>query len=151
MSKTDTVHMLSALSTLVYFHRWRRMRRASHEALTKVAVQRYHPIEIKEATILVSALLESPENREKHIQRTTASTVMSILYDHPTLASGLDKAVRDIDRNIQWTTQAVLRTSLVEFFPWMIYIPERSTTFQNFNIAFTSKESTGLQSGRGKP
>jgi cytochrome P450 len=43
----------------MYFYSWRRMRRASHEALTKMAVQRYHPIQTKEATILVSALLEN--------------------------------------------------------------------------------------------
>jgi cytochrome P450 len=30
---------------------WRRMRRAAHEALTKVAVQRHYPIQTKEATI----------------------------------------------------------------------------------------------------
>ena len=112
---------------LLHFHSWRQMRRASHEALSKVVVQRYHPIQTKEATILVSALLESPENRDQHIQRTTASTIMSILYDYPTLVSGQDKAVQDIDRNIHWTAQAAIRTSLVEFFPWMIYIPERST------------------------
>ena len=108
------------------------MRRAAHEALTKEAVQRYHPIQTKEATIMVSALLKSPENREKHIQRTTTSTIMSILYDYPTLTSGLDKAVRDIDRNIHWVAQAAARNSFVEFFPWMIHVPERSTVSPQF-------------------
>jgi hypothetical protein len=102
------------------------MRRASHEALTKVAVQRYHPVQIKEATILVSALLVDPENREEHIQRTTASTIMSILYDYPTLASGKDKTVQEIDKDFQFTSRAAVRTALVEFFPWMIHVPERS-------------------------
>ena len=37
--------------------RWRRIRRAAHEALTKRAVQNYHPIKTKEATILVSSIL----------------------------------------------------------------------------------------------
>ena len=111
---------------LVCVHSWRRMRRASHEALTKVAVQRYHPIQTKEATILVSALLESPENREHHVQRTTASTIMSIIYDYPTLASGKDQVVRDIDRDIRLTARAAVRTSFVEFFPWMVHVPKRS-------------------------
>ena len=73
------------------------MRRAAHVALTKVAVQRYHPIETKEATILISALLTNPESREQHIQRTAASAIMSMTYDHPTLTSGLEKAVKDTD------------------------------------------------------
>jgi len=103
------------------------MRRAAHEALTKVAVQRYHPIETKEATIMVSALLTNPENREQHIQRTAASAILSITYDHPTLTSGLEKVVQDMDRRVHQGARAATGTSLVEFFPWMIHVPQRST------------------------
>ena len=150
MSTTDTDHRLSALSTLAYFHRWRRMRRASHDALSKVAVQRYYPILTKEATILASALLANPENREQHIQRTTTSAIMSILYDHPTLSSGKDTAVQEIERDLHFTVRAAAGISFVEFFPWMMHVPQRSTT-SPFNIILTSKEQIGLQSGRGKP
>ena len=103
------------------------MRRAAHEALTKVAVQRYHHIETKEATILVSALLANPEDREQHIQRTAASAIMSITYDYPTLTSGKDEAVQEMDRSIHFTSRAATGTFLVEFLPWMIHIPQRST------------------------
>jgi hypothetical protein len=103
------------------------MRRAAHEALTKVVVQSYHPIQAKEATIMVSALLANPENQVQHIQRAAASTIMSIMYDHPTLASGKDKAVKDMDRLIHGGARAAAGTSLVEFFPWMRYVPQRST------------------------
>jgi hypothetical protein len=127
------------------------MRRAAHEALTKAAVQRYYPIQTKEATILVSALLANPENREQHFQRTAASAIMSITYDYPTLTSGKDKAVQDIDRILNWASRATVGTSLVEFFPWMIHIPQRSTFLHNLNIVFKSREWTGLRSGRGKP
>ena len=120
------------ISTLAYVHSWRRMRRAAHEALTKVAVQRYHPVQTKEATILVSALLADPENREKHIQRTAASAIMSITYDYPTLASGQDKAVQEMDKSIHFTARAAAGTFLVEFFPWIIHIPQRSTRFLKF-------------------
>jgi cytochrome P450 len=133
VSTTDAEHRSPTLLTFVDFYSWRRMRRAAHEALTKVAVQRYYPIQTKEATILVSALLVSPENREQHIQRAAASAIMSILYDYPTLASGQDKAVQDMDRMVQWAVRAATGTSLVEFFPWMIHIPQRSglSQFQN--------------------
>ena len=120
-------------------------------ALTKVAVQRYHPIQTKEATILVSALLVDSENREKHVQRTTASTMLSILYDHPTVASGKDKTVQEIDKDVQFFSSVAIRTALVEFFPWIYTFPRGQCFVQIFSIAFTYKESIGLQSGREKP
>ena len=126
MSITDADHRLLALSTFAYFYSWRRMRRAAHEALTKVAVQRYHPVQTKEAILMVSALLANPENQEEHIKRAAASTIMSIMYDHPTLISGQDKAVQDMDRLIHEGSRATTGTSLVEFFPWMRHIPQRS-------------------------
>ena len=127
------------------------MRRAAHEALTKVAMQRYQLIQTKEAMIFVSALLESPENLEQHIQRTAASTIISITYGYPTLTSGQDKAIQDMNRQIHWAAQAAAGNSLVEFFPWMIHVPQRSTLSPNFNIPFASKGPAGLRSGRGKP
>jgi cytochrome P450 len=123
---TDVDHK-SLHYQLAYFHSWRRMRRASHEALTKVAVQRYHPIQTKEATILVSALLANPENRTQHIQRATVSMIMSVLYDYPTLTSAQDKAVQDMDRTMHWAAQTMVWFLLVEFFPWIMHIPQRST------------------------
>jgi len=102
------------------------MRRASHEALTKAAVQSYHPIQTKEANILVTSLLTNPEDRKQHFMRAGASTIMAILYDYPTLASAHDKAIEDIDRNIQFIAEATrIGSSLVEFFPWMLHIPQR--------------------------
>jgi hypothetical protein len=113
------------------------MRRAAHIALTKVAVQRYHPIQTKEATILVSALLTNPESREQHIQRTAASAIMSITYDHPTLTSGLEKTVQDTDRRVHQGARAAAASSLVEFFPWMIHIPQRSTPSAQFQYLYS--------------
>jgi cytochrome P450 len=127
-----------ALSTLTPFHRWRRMRRAAHEALTKVAVRRYYPIQTKEATILVSALLANPEKREQHFQRTAASAIMSITYDYPTLTSGKDKAVQEIDRILNWASQRAVGTSVVEFFPWMVHVPERSAYTPQFQYCIQS-------------
>ncbi|KAF8484455.1 cytochrome P450 [Russula ochroleuca] len=120
---------------------WRRMRRAAQEAFTKVAVQRYHPILTKEATILVSALLTNPEGREQHIQRTAASAIMSISYDYPTLTSGHDKAVQDMDRHVHWVARASARTSPVEFFPWMIHIPKRFAKWKRESLKRAAERS----------
>jgi gamma-glutamyl-gamma-aminobutyrate hydrolase PuuD len=99
------------------------MRRASHEVLNKAVVQRYHPIQEKEANILVTSLLANPKDRNKHFVRAGASTIMAILYDYPTLASAHDQAIEDIEKNIHWTTRAV--DVLVEFFPSLLHIPQR--------------------------
>ena len=130
---------------------WRRMRRAAHEALTKVAVQRYHPIQAKEAIILASALLANPENREHHIRRAAASAIMSITYDYPTLTSGKDKAVQDMDRLVHGVSRAAAGTFLVEFFPWMRYVPQRSTVSSQFQYCIHIQRPIGSQSGRGRP
>jgi len=115
-------------STLIRLHSWRRMRRASHDALTKSVVQRYHPIQTKEANILATSLLRNPKDRKQHFIRAGASTIMAILYDYPSIPSEHDDAIEEIDRSIQWTVQAAgLGTSLVEFLPWMVYIPQRYT------------------------
>ncbi|KAF8469809.1 hypothetical protein DFH94DRAFT_609101, partial [Russula ochroleuca] len=101
------------------------MCRAAQEALTKVAVQCYHPIQAKEATILASTLLVNPENRDQHFQQATASTMLSILYDFPTLTSVQDKAIQEIDSTVNSSARAAVGTSLIEFFPWTVYIPQR--------------------------
>jgi hypothetical protein len=125
------------------------MRRAAQEALTKTAVQRYHSTLTKEATILASAVLANPENRDQHFYRATASTMLSILYDFPTLTSAQDKAVQEIDKIIhQFLRAVVASSSFVEVFPWMIHIPERSRYFSR--MYFTSNGLTGSRSGRGK-
>jgi hypothetical protein len=122
------------------------MRRVAQEALTKAAVQRYHSTLTKEATILASSVLANPEYRDQHFQRATVSTMLSIVYDFPTLNSAQDKAVQEIDRNLQFLR--MVGASFIEFFPWMIYIPERSRHFSR--IHFTSNGLTGSRSGRGK-
>ena len=68
---------------------WRRMRRAAHEALTKRAVQNYHPIQLKEVTILTSSLLSSSASLDlgKQFHRLMVSTMLSMVYDYPTLES----------------------------------------------------------------
>ena len=108
---------------------WRRMRRAAHEALTKKSIQNYHPIQTKEATILVSSLLTPSANlkQDRHYKRSSTSTIMSIVYDYPTIMSEHDHAVEGIERFNDRISHAVTMGSyFVELFPWMIHIPEKS-------------------------
>jgi len=108
------------------------MRRAAHEALTKRVVQNYHPIQTKEATILVSSLLllSADFNLEKQFHRVAASTILSIVYDYPTLESIHDPAVKKIEDYVLRISHAAVPGSyFVNIFPWMLYIPERFGIF----------------------
>ena len=109
---------------------WRRMRRAAHEALTKRAVKNYNHIQMKEATVLVSSLLVPSSNlkQDRHFKRLAASSIMSILYDYPTITSEHDHAVEKIERYIDRTSDAAgMGSYFVDIFPWMKHIPERSS------------------------
>ncbi|KAI9450250.1 cytochrome P450 [Russula earlei] len=111
-----------------YGERWRRMRRAAHDALSKRVLQNYHPNQTKEATILVSSLLtpSASLNPDKQFQRFGASTIMSIVYDHPTIISEHDETIKGIEAyNERVAHAAVPGSYLVDVFPWMIRIPER--------------------------
>jgi Cytochrome P450 len=114
---------------LSYLCSWRRMRRAGHEALTKRAVQNYHPIMMKEATILASSLLSSSSaslNPDKQFHRLAASAILSIVYDYPTLESVNDPTLKKIEDYVIRISGTVRPGSfLVDIFPWMMYIPER--------------------------
>jgi hypothetical protein len=114
----------SELKVIAY--RWRRTRRAAHEILTKVVVRDYHPVFCKEAVLLASAILKNPDALEKHIQRSSASATMSILYDYPTLENEHDDTLTKIHAFIDRLSAATAPGAyLVELFPWMIHIPER--------------------------
>jgi hypothetical protein len=104
------------------------MRRAALEALTKRAVKNYNHIQTKEATILVSSLLlpSSDLKQDKHFKRMAASTIMSIVYDYPTIMSEHDHAVEKIERYNDRTSHAAgMGSYFVDIFPWMKHIPER--------------------------
>jgi cytochrome P450 len=105
---------------------WRRYRRAARRAFTKPAVRSYHPVLKKEAILFSSALFENPDSLEKHLKRFSASAILSILYDYPTLKDEHDKILTRIHAFIDLMSAAAIPGAhLVESFPWMIHIPER--------------------------
>jgi hypothetical protein len=118
-SRGESAHVLNS---------WRRMRRAAHEALTKRAIQNYHPIQTKEATVLISSLLTPSTNlkQDRHFKRLGASTILSIVYDYPTILSEHDHALEKIERyNDRMRIAVTVGSYFVDVFPLMKYIPER--------------------------
>jgi hypothetical protein len=142
---------------LTSLYSWRRIRRATHEALTKMVVRRYHPIQTKEATILVSSLLAPcPSlNPDKQFQRFSASAILSILYDHPTIVSEHDQTLEKIENyNLRLSKAGSPGSYFVNIFPWMIHIPERSfhlfcylTVYTDARVGTTKQD---LRDGSGR-
>jgi hypothetical protein len=134
---------------IVIVCRWRRTRRAAHEILTKVIVRDYHPVFCKEAILLASAMSENPHALDKHIQRSSASATMSILYDFPTLENEHDETLTRIHAFIdRLSAAATPGAHLVELFPWMIHIPERYESMPFFVCLITWNYGTSdLRSG----
>jgi hypothetical protein len=89
-------------------------------------VRDYHPIFRKEASLLALAMIKHPDSLQGHIQRSSASAIMSILYDYPTLENEHDKTITEIHTFVDRLSAAgAPGAHLVELLPWMIHIPER--------------------------
>lgn len=105
---------------------WRRLRKAAHEGLNKGLVHQFHPIQHLEGVLLACGLLEEPHNWDGHLRRTAASAIMSMVYDEPPIISGNDSTVTFINDFVARLTRAALPGAhLVEFLPWMMYLPLR--------------------------
>jgi|SRR6266702_4350291 len=107
-------------------HRWRRFRRVAVEGFSKSIVHHFHPIQSREAIMLTLALIKSPSSPEKHIQRHASSIMLSINYHFPPVDSEDDPVVVEVVKQVERTVHEMQPgTRLVEFFPWMRYIPSR--------------------------
>ncbi|KAF8546952.1 cytochrome P450 [Imleria badia] len=103
---------------------WRRLRKAAHEGLNKGVVHRFQPTQHIEGVLLACGLLAEPDNWDGHLRRTAASAIMSMVYDEAPIISGNHTSVKLINDFVARLTRAALPGAhLVEFFPWMMYIP----------------------------
>ena len=117
------------------------MRRAAHEGLTKSVVETFKRPQFNEAVLLASGLLAQPATMDNHLRRVAASMIMSVTYDMSPIVSELDPGVKAVNDFIARLTRAALPGAhLVEFFPWMRYIPSRWGRFlqQRTNFKFNS-------------
>ncbi len=81
---------------------------------------------LKEAVLLASAILKTPDALDGHFKRSAASPTMSIIYGYPTLENEHDKTIMEIHAFVDCVSAASTPGAhLVELFPWMIHIPER--------------------------
>ena len=121
-----TVFFFDSFPDACYVRRWRRMRRASHEGLSKAVVESFRRPQFNEAILLASGLLSQPATADNHLRRAAASMIMSVTYDVPPIVSELDPGVKAINDFVARIARAANPGAhLVEFFPWMRYIPSR--------------------------
>ncbi|KAH9002678.1 cytochrome P450 [Lactarius hatsudake] len=126
---------------------WRRMRKAAHEGLNKGVVKDFHTIQTKEALILASDGLKEPTEWFKHLHRASASMILSIVYDQPTIKPGQDYDVKPINDFVQRLTLAAYPGAhFVEFFPWMQYIPSRFAAWKR-NAEYWYRQDSAMFEG----
>jgi len=115
----------AALDKIKYVS-WRRMRRAANEGFSKTSVKRFYEKQMTEAVLLACDCLVKPAQFDKHFRRAAASMILSVVYGYPSITSEQDhtvKAANDFANRL--TLAACPGTYLVEFFPWMRYVPSR--------------------------
>ncbi|KAJ7737690.1 cytochrome P450 [Mycena metata] len=107
-----------------YGDTWRRMRRVAQEALSKNFADKFHAIQSKEAVLLTHSLLVNPTTWGSHLRRTTASVLLSMVYDTPSLLSEEDTKITRINNFAERLVSAAYPGAyLVEYFTWMRYLP----------------------------
>ncbi|KAF8260171.1 cytochrome P450 [Lactarius quietus] len=105
---------------------WRRIRRVTVEGYSKSVANNFYPIQSREALMLALALIKSPPDAEKHLQRHASSIMLSVNYHFPPVESEDDPVVDGVVKHserIVYEMQPGAR--LVEFFTWMRHIPSR--------------------------
>ena len=113
--------LISALT----LNRWRRFRRPAVEGFSKSVVQDFYPIQSREAIMLALALMKSSPMK-KHFQRHAWSIVLSINYHLPPIESEDDPVVAGFANHVlRGLHEMQPGNRLVEYFPWMRYVPSR--------------------------
>ncbi|KAG6895429.1 hypothetical protein C0992_001272 [Termitomyces sp. T32_za158] len=125
-----------------YCETWRRMRRAAHEELNKAECLKFLPVQTAEAVQLTYDLIMNPEKWDSHLRRAAASSIMSAVYDLPTLKSEDDPAIHRINDFVERLVRAALPGAhFVEFFPWMRYLPTWIAKWKRDALDWYKKDS----------
>jgi hypothetical protein len=102
------------------------MRKVTNEKFSPSSVKGFYETQIKEAVLQACDLLAEPARWDRNFRRTAASVSLSVVYGYPSLTSEENKTVRVINNFTARLFQAVnMGAHLVEFYPWLRYIPSR--------------------------
>ncbi|CCO31503.1 O-methylsterigmatocystin oxidoreductase Short=OMST oxidoreductase [Rhizoctonia solani AG-1 IB] len=111
------------IAIMPYGPEWKKQRRIMHEAL-KPSVNIHNSVLFERETHgLLKRLLMSPESFEKEFRRTVAAEILSSVYGY-TVKDTNDTLVRDSAALVEnFTIAAIPANFLVNFVPWLKYIP----------------------------
>ncbi|KAL0579343.1 hypothetical protein V5O48_002676 [Marasmius crinis-equi] len=103
---------------------WKKMRRASHEAMNPSMALRYRPMQELESYILCHQLLQKPDIWDDHIRRANLSLMFSIIYGLPPKLDSEDPNIRRTNAFVSGLLAAASPGAyLVEYFTWLKYLP----------------------------
>ncbi|KAJ7446023.1 cytochrome P450 [Mycena galericulata] len=112
------------ISAAPYGELWRRLRRAAHEGLNIRAAEKLQPLQEREAATLAAHILRYPAAWEEHVKRSAASSLLTAVYNLPSIPSNDDPLVTRINEHMHRTVDAGQPGNyLVEIFPVMKLFP----------------------------
>ncbi|VDC01474.1 unnamed protein product [Peniophora sp. CBMAI 1063] len=107
-----------------YGERWRRMRKAAHEALNKVVAYGLNEYQLEEAVVLVRNTMRNAAGWDTFIRNATASALLRGVYDELPASKEHDIRVKQVNEFAEIATSAAAPGAYwVEFMPWMRHIP----------------------------
>ncbi|KAG7094942.1 hypothetical protein E1B28_005744 [Marasmius oreades] len=119
---------------------WKRMRRAAQEALTNV--KRYCHIQEREAYILCHQMLQKPDYWDDHLRRASNSVMLGIIYGLPPMLDSLNPNIRRANVYVQKALAAAVPGAfLVEYLPWMMYLPRWMCAWRRYAESIFTRES----------
>ncbi|KAF5372074.1 hypothetical protein D9758_005051 [Tetrapyrgos nigripes] len=105
--------------------RFRKMRRASDLALGLKNTVNYHPIQRNEAVFSAHSLLSDPDNWRSHVERTSSSIALSLMYDLPLIQSFQDPSIQRMNGFNDKMSASLLpgAHAVVEMLPSLLRLP----------------------------
>ena len=100
------------------------MWRGAREGFSPRACDTYHGLLENRAALLVSHVMDDPQNWSAHLRRLPASIILGVVYGWPAINKSSDPVVQRINNFVAQLTSSMLPGSYyVEYFPWMLYLP----------------------------
>lgn len=154
----------------MFFHiRWRKMRRAAHDHFVGRAAATFEPVQERESAILLSHMLRDPGDWDNHLMRydflpflssiappdteprhlrSAASAVLSSVYGRDPLGPEADSMVariNDITHRLGGAIPSLPGASLVQFFPFMRYLPEWMAEWKRKGVEWCKQDTDLLE------
>ncbi|KDQ59121.1 hypothetical protein JAAARDRAFT_127559 [Jaapia argillacea MUCL 33604] len=106
-----------------YGDNWRRHRRVFHQFFNQGAIDKYHPVQMRESLAFVQRLLDTPQQLNHHIQQTFAATIMDIAYGIRVSGENDKYARAAADALASVSEAGVPGKFLVDLIPILKYVP----------------------------